>query len=99
MGTRSMIKWGWEQPRRASSWPLNDPTFFRSSTMSFVGALFLGSRKDVEREYWDLWRAELRGESGEELRDAVESVRSQADYDGSTSVLRVIDIVVWSLNR
>ncbi len=37
-------------------------------------------------------------EVGAELRNAVESVRSDADYDSSISVLRVIDIVVWNLD-
>jgi Family of unknown function (DUF6308) len=63
-------------------------------------ALFSGQpRSDVEYNYWDLWRDELRGSDGAELRGAVEAVRDEAGYDSATSVLRVIDIVVWSLNR
>ena len=63
-------------------------------------ALFAGQRRaDVERDYWDLWREVLRGPDGVELRNAVQEVRRDAGYDESTSVLRIIDIVVWSLNR
>ena len=56
-------------------------------------------RREVEHEYWNLWRDELRGDEGAELRHAVESVRADADYDSPISVLRVIDIVVWNLDR
>jgi hypothetical protein len=56
-------------------------------------------RREVEHEYWNLWRNELQGDAGVELRHAVQSVRSDADYDSSMSVLRVIDIVVWNLDR
>jgi hypothetical protein len=59
--------------------------------------LFTGS--DVIHDYWELWREELRGPDGEVLRQAVEEVRSEADYDGQTSILRIIDIVVWTLNH
>lgn len=63
-------------------------------------ALFAEQRKAaVERTYWDLWRDELRGHDGEKLRAAVEEVRADAGYENTTSILRIIDIVVWNVNR
>ena len=40
-------------------------------------ALFNGSRREVDREYWNLWREELTGSSGEKLRGAVDLVRGR----------------------
>jgi hypothetical protein len=63
-------------------------------------ALFKGiPRREVEYAHWDVWRDALRGTAGADLREAVESVRHEAGYDQSVSVLRIIDIVVWTLNR
>jgi len=45
-------------------------------------ALFAEQRRvDVVRDYWDLWRDELCGRDGAELRSAVEAVRAEAGYD------------------
>ena len=70
-----------------------------STTSSVMRSSRGREERTSERDYWDLWREVLRGPDGVELRSAVEEVRREAGYDESTSILRVIDIVVWSLNR
>lgn len=61
---------------------------------SVVGrALFTG--RQVVHNYWRLWTAEMLGPDGPDLQAAARSVQAEAGYDADTSVLRVIDIVVW----
>ena len=60
-------------------------------------ALFSGSK--VIREYWELWRSRLRGPEGEHLRTTVTDAQREAARDIEVSVLRMIDIVVWMIER
>jgi hypothetical protein len=55
-----------------------------------------GRDHDENFDDWAAWRNELRSPQGEQLRSLVAEVQNEAGYPDTTSVLRIIDIVVWS---